>query len=92
MFLDPFIQDVAAAATVAAGQTWPVPPPTMPRRRSMTAPRLLPHTVQLCIRCRQRPAGFWVYRSRGQTVRRPWCLSCCQHLDLGRYRRIPFDG
>ena len=37
----------------------------------MTMPRLLPHTIQLCIHCPQHPAGFWVSRNSGQTVRRP---------------------
>jgi hypothetical protein len=75
-----FIQDVAAAATANR------------RRRTMTAPRRLPHTIQLCIHCRHNPAGFWVSRNSSQTVRRPWCLSCCQNLDPGRYHVQPFDS
>jgi hypothetical protein len=47
----------------------------------MTMPRLLPYTIQLCVRCRHNPAGFWVSRTSGQTVRRRWRLSCCQHPD-----------
>ena len=50
----------------------------------MTAPGVLPYTVQLCIHCGHNPAGFWVSRTGGQTVRRPWCLSCCQGLDRDR--------
>ncbi len=30
------------------------------------------------------PAGFWVSCTGGQTVRRPWYLSCCQGLDRDR--------
>jgi hypothetical protein len=62
------------------------------RRRTMTAPRRLPRTIQLCIHCRRNPAGFWVSRNSSQTVRRPWCLSCCQNLDPGRYHVQPFDS
>ena len=101
-----FIQDVAAAAGVAAGHQlgrpghksrpavggrWPAPAATA-SRHTMTAPDLLTHTIQLCIHCRHHPAGFWVSRTGGQTVRRPWCLSCCQGLDRDRYDAIPFDS
>jgi len=64
----------------------------MTRRRAITTPRLLPRTIQLCIHCRQNPAGFWVSRNGGQTVRRPWCLSCCQDLDPGCHHVQPFDS
>lgn len=53
-------------------------------RRSLRG--LLPHTVQLCIHCRQNPAGFWVSGKDAQTVHRPWCLSCCDGLDRSRCR------
>jgi hypothetical protein len=43
--------------------------------------RLRPHTVRLCIHCRESPAGFWVSRKNGTVVRRPWCLSCSRGLD-----------
>ena len=52
--------------------------------------RLVPRTVQLCIHCRESPAGFWVSRKDGKTVRRPWCLSCCDGLDRGRCDVTPF--
>lgn len=91
-FAGQFIQDIAAAASVAAGQHWPAPSTKMTQRRMMIAPRLRPRTVQLCIHCRQNPAGFWVSHTCDQAVRRPWCLSCCQGLDPGRYHVIPFDG
>ena len=87
-----FIPDVSAAATVAAGQNRPGTATANGWRRTMTAPRRLPHTIQLCIHCRHNPAGFWVSRNSSQTVRRPWCLSCCQNLDPGRYHVQPFDS
>jgi len=87
-----FIQDLSAAASVAAGHNRPAPTTTNSRQRRITALRLLPHTIQLCIHCRQNPAGFWVSRDSGQTARRPWCLSCCQDLDAGRYHVTPFDS
>jgi hypothetical protein len=87
-----FSQDLAAGAGVAAGQDRPAPTTTSARWRAIIAPRLLPHTIQLCIHCRQNPAGFWVSHTSGQTVRRPWCLSCSQDLDPGRYHVTPFDS
>jgi len=85
-------QDLAAAASVVAGQNKPARTTTNSWRRTMTMPRLLPRTVQLCIHCRQFPAGFWVSRNGDQTVRRPWCLSCCQHLDPGWYHVASFES
>jgi len=64
-------------------------PAGAPRRLPRTIHRL-PRTIQLCIHCRHNPAGFWVSRNSSQTVRRPWCLSCCQNLDPGRYHVQPF--
>ena len=49
-------------------------------------------TVRLCVHCRQRPAGFWVSRSRDRVVRRPWCLACCTELDRADCDITPFDG
>jgi hypothetical protein len=43
-----------------------------------------PRTHQLCIHCRQSPAGSWVTRKSDTVVRRPWCLACCQDLDRTR--------
>jgi len=60
--------------------------------RAITTPRLVPHTIQLCIHCRVNPAGFWVSHATAQTVRRPWCLSCCQHLDPRCYHINPFNS
>jgi hypothetical protein len=48
-FAGRFAQDIAPATTVAAGQNRPAPPPTAPRQHTMTAMRLRPRTVQLCI-------------------------------------------
>jgi hypothetical protein len=68
-------------------------PPQPPRRlHAVIAPGLLPRTVQLCIRCRENPAGFWVSRKNAEVVHRPWCLSCCQRLDQGSYDVTPFGG
>jgi hypothetical protein len=52
---------------------------------TLTVPGLLPHTVQLCIHCQENPAGFWVSHKSAKAARRPWCLSCCDVLDRGRY-------
>jgi hypothetical protein len=86
-----FTQHVAAGTTVAGGQTRPAPPTVNSRWRTIPASRLLPHTIQLCIHCRQNPAGFWVSRDSDQTARRPWCLSCCQDLDPDCHHVRPFD-
>ena len=87
------IQDMAAAAGVAVGRAArPAVTITPPRRRALTVSRLLPRTVQLCVHCRQSPAGFWVSRRGDQTVRRPWCLACCQELHRDLCDVIPFDG
>ena len=48
--------------------------------------------THLCIYCKENPAGFWVSRRNGKVVRRPWCRSCCQHLDLALCDVIPFPG
>jgi hypothetical protein len=58
--------------------------------RNMLRAGMLPRPVQLCIHCRENPAGFWVSRHDGQVARRPWCLSCCAELDPGRCAVIPF--
>jgi hypothetical protein len=55
-------------------------------------PRVAPRTHQLCIHCRQSPAGFWVSRKTDATVRRPWCLACCQELDRARCDITTFGG
>jgi hypothetical protein len=86
-----FIQPGAADAQVAAGQTRPARMAVTSRGRAITMPRLLPHTVQLCIHCRHNPAGFWVSSAGDQTVRRPWCLSCCQNLDPASHHISRFD-
>jgi hypothetical protein len=48
--------------------------------------------VQLCIHCRQNPAGFWVIRRGATVARRPWCLTCCQELDQDLCHVTPFAG
>jgi hypothetical protein len=47
-------------------------------------------THQVCVHCRENPAGFWVSCSGGGVTRRPWCLCCCQELDRGRCDIVPF--
>jgi hypothetical protein len=49
-----------------------------------------PRTVQLCIRCHQNPAGFWVSSITTTVTRRPWCLSCCEELDQAFCTIAPF--
>jgi hypothetical protein len=49
-------------------------------------------TIQLCVHCKQSPAGFWVSRGDGAVVRRPWCLACCQELDRVHCDITPFGG
>jgi hypothetical protein len=83
-----FIQDITAAAGLAAGQHWPAPTATLPQRCKMIPPR----TIQLCIHRRQRPAGSRASRTTGQTARRLWRLSCCQGLDPGLSHVIPSGG
>jgi hypothetical protein len=61
------------------------------RLRTPVLPARRPHTIQLCIHCQDRPAGFWVSRAGGHMVRRPWCLSCCEELDRDSCGVIPFD-
>jgi hypothetical protein len=58
----------------------------------MTMRRLLPHTIQLRTHCQQDPAGFWVSRNSGQTVRRLWRLPCCQQPGPRSDHAIPSDG
>ena len=99
-FVERLTLDIAAAAGVAVGHragrrdrgSLPAAAVTTSRRRTVTAPRLLPRTVQLCIHCRQNPAGFWVTGQGGQVARRPWCLACCQELDRDRCDVVPFDS
>jgi len=68
------------------------PQPPREKLRSAAVPARLPHTIQVCIHCRENPAGFWVSRTGGKTVRRPWCLSCCAGLDRDRCDMIPFES
>ena len=65
-----------------------LPESPAPSRR----PALLPHRFQLCVRCQVNPAGFWVSGTGSSVVRRPWCLSCCQHLDRATCHVTPFGG
>jgi hypothetical protein len=86
------IRPVLAGTIVTSGSRADARPQA-PRERLRTRvlPTRLPHTVQLCICCLERPAGFWVSRTDAKTVRRPWCLSCCEGLDRD-CRVTPFGG
>jgi hypothetical protein len=85
------IQDMAAGASVAAGQDRLAATSANSRRPTIPIPRLLPHTIQLCGHCQHDPAGFWVGCYGDRAVRRPWCLSCCQDLDPACHHIKPFD-
>jgi hypothetical protein len=52
-----FLQHVAAGASVAASQKMPAPTTTNSRRRTITTPRLLPHTAPLDRGARRRALG-----------------------------------
>ncbi len=58
-----------------------------PPRRGLA---LRPHRFQLCVRCQANPAGFWVSGTPGSVTRRPWCLTCCEHLDQTACHITPF--
>jgi hypothetical protein len=49
-------------------------------------------TLQVCIHCRENPAGFWVSGRKSAVTRRPWCLSSCQELDRRLCDVIPFGA
>jgi len=80
------------ARTVTAEPPGPRPHAPRERLRATILPVRLPHAIQLCIHCRERPAGFWVSRAGGKTVRRPWCLSCCEQLDRDHCDVIRFPS
>jgi hypothetical protein len=44
------------------------------------APHLPPSRFKFCVHCQVNPAGFWVSTLASSVTRRPWCLSCCEHL------------
>jgi hypothetical protein len=82
----------ATPSAASAGQNRPESTTMSSRLRTMIAPGLPPHTLQLCIHCQQNPAGFWVSQKGARTVRRPWCLSCCDELDRSRCDVIAFGS
>jgi len=84
----------APARTAVTAQLHHGTRPHAPREKLRTTilPARLPHAIQLCVHCRERPAGFWVSRTGGQTVRRPWCLSCCDELDRDHCDVIRFPS
>ena len=73
-----------------AGRADQAPRATRSSIRTIMTHSLLPRTVQLCIHCHQNPAGFWVSRNSASVARRPWCLTCCQDLDLSSCHVTPF--
>ena len=83
----------ALADTIATSKPHAGTPPKALREmlRATALPGRLPHTIHLCVHCKERPAGFWVSRSGVSTPRRPWCLSCCDELDRD-CRVIQFDS
>ena len=83
---------IRTSITAAGARVRLRPQPPRERLRTRVLSTRLPHTTQLCVRCRDRQAGFWVSCTGGQTVRRPWCLSCCEGLDHDRCDVIPFDS
>ena len=65
--------------------------PRQARRPALIRFGLPPRTVQLCVHCQQRAAGFWVTSRNDRAVRRPWCLACCAELDQALCDLTPFD-
>ena len=58
----------------------------------MIAPSGRLRTLQLCVHCKESPAGFWVSHRGGKVVRTPWCLACCQELDRVHCHVTPFGN
>jgi hypothetical protein len=58
----------------------------------MIAPGGPLRTLQLCVHCKESPAGFWVSHRGHKVVRRPWCLACCQELDRVHCHVTPFGN
>jgi hypothetical protein len=81
-----------ADMTSQAGRAGHAPRAARRSIRAIMTHGLLPRTVQLCIHCHQNPAGFWVSRNNASVVRRPWCLTCCQDLDLSSCDVTPFTS
>jgi len=61
--------------------------PDPPPRRGLA---YRPHRFQLCVHCQANPAGFWVSGTASSVTRRPWCLTCCEHLEGTTYHITPF--
>jgi hypothetical protein len=75
----------------AAGHHFRMPADRLPQQ-PVTAPSLPRGTRQLCICCRENPAGFWVSLQDAAVVRRPWCLACCARLDRAQCEVVPFGA
>jgi hypothetical protein len=74
----------------AAGHHFRMPADHLAPGPAAELPRGQHRTVQVCIRCLENPAGFWVSSQGSTVVRRPWCLACCAQLDRDRCEVVPF--
>ena len=77
------------AVSCLAGHHYRMPAGKLPGPDN-PAPRLRPHRFRICVHCQVNPAGFWVSVLPGSVVRRPWCLTCCQHLNPAACHITPF--
>jgi hypothetical protein len=81
------------AVSCLAGHHYRMPADKLPRPEGQPPRRRLafrPHSFKLCVRCQVNPAGFWVSGTSSGVVRRPWCLTCCEHLDRTACHITPF--
>jgi len=77
------------AVSCLAGHHYRMPADKLPVPDN-PAPRLRPYRFKICVHCQVNPAGFWVSAEDSSVVRRPWCLSCCEHLDRAACHITPF--
>ena len=81
------------AVSCLAGHHYRMPADKLPGPDNPAPSRRLalrPNRFQLCVHCQVNPAGFWVSGSSGSVTRRPWCLSCCEHLEGTTCHITPF--
>ena len=62
------------------------------RLRTRAVPAQLPHTIQLCIHCRENPAGSWVSRMGRQDGAPALVPVLLRGLDRDRCDMIPFES
>ena len=77
------------AVSCLAGHHYRMPAGKLPGPDN-PAPRLRPYRSRICVRCQVNPAGFWVSALPGSVARRPWCLTCCEHLNPAACHITPF--